>query len=182
VNEPLDELYLTWLYSQVGSVKLRTRSRTYWSLLRQLYKTPFVWFVPNDDNRVGDGTELRYEFLDTRGITDPDRNWMELPCSMLEMLVGLSRRMCFILGYGTEKPHEWFWHLMRNLDLEKYNDLAYRSNKNSQEEIDEVLQRVIWRRYSPNGEGGLFPLRHPEEDQTKLEIWYQMNEYSSQTR
>lgn len=63
MDGPLDEQYLKWLYRQVASSKYRNPARTYWSLLRQLYTTEFVWTVPNDDNRVEDGRDLRYEFL-----------------------------------------------------------------------------------------------------------------------
>jgi hypothetical protein len=33
------------------------------------------------------------------------------------------------------------------------------------------------REYFPSGKGGLFPLENPREDQTKVEIWYQMHAY-----
>jgi hypothetical protein len=43
--------------------------------------------------------------------------------------------------------------------------------------IDDILDSVIWRTYSPDGRGGFFPLNQPQEDQRKIEIWYQMNKY-----
>jgi hypothetical protein len=99
MNEPLDEQYLHWLYVQVeSSVKLR-RERSYWELFRQLYQKEFIWLVPNDDNRVDDGKNIRYDFLFENEIDDPDPNWMGLGCSMLEMLLGLSKRLAF--GSGT---------------------------------------------------------------------------------
>ena len=88
----LDDQYLTWLYSQTGSVRLRNKARTHWSLLRQLYSKEFVWLVPNDDNRVEDGRDLRYEFLHETGHTRASREWLAMGCSFLEMLVALSRR------------------------------------------------------------------------------------------
>jgi hypothetical protein len=172
VNEPLDELYLTWLYSQVGSVKLRTASRTHWSLIRQLYTKEFVWLVPNDDNRVEDGRDLRQEFLDDRGIENTDPDWMGLGCSMLEMLIALSRRFSF---EAEGEPREWFWHMLENLELPPFNDREY--NEFFQREINDSLERVIWRTYSPNGFGGLFPLQHPKEDQRDVELWYQLSTY-----
>ena len=169
-QQPLDELYLTWLYSQIGSVKLKTLSRTYWSLLRQLYTKEFVWIVANDDNRVEDGRYLRYEFLDDQMIVDPDPEWMDLGCSVLEMLIGLSRRLSF---EAEGKSRDWFWILLENLGLESYNDKTYSSH----EAVDAVLEQVIWRTYSQNGAGGLFPLKHPKKDQRKVELWYQLNSY-----
>ncbi len=171
MNEPLDELYLTWLYSQVGSVKMRTPSRTHWALIRQLYTKEFVWLIPNDDNRVEDGRDLRHEFIDSEGIGDVDSNWMILGCSMLEMLIGLSRRLSF---EAEGEPRVWFWHMIETLEV-SYNDKKY--NKQHYREIDEVLDRVIWRTYSPEGRGGLFPLRRTTQDQRDIELWYQLSAY-----
>ncbi len=172
MSEPLDERYLTWLYSQVGSVKTKTPSRTHWSLLRQLYCKEFLWLVPNDDNRVEDGRDLRYEFLEEREIKDSDPAWLHLGCSILEMLIAVSRRLSF---EAEGEPRVWFWHLIENLDLEQYNDQRY--NNDSKTVIDQTLDEVIWRTYSPSGNGGLFPLQRPEEDQRDVEIWYQLSAY-----
>lgn len=174
MSEPLDEQYLTWLYSQVGSVKLKNPSRTYWSLLRQLFTKEFVWIIPNDDNRVEDGRDLRYEFLRDAGIKRADADWLGLECSILEMLIGLSRR----LSFEDEKeadPRWWFWKLLENLGLSTINDRQY--DELYARGIDETLDRIVWRTYNHNGEGGLFPLRYPEEDQKDVEIWYQMSAY-----
>lgn len=165
----LDEQYLEWLYSQVASVKTRTRSRTYWNILRQLYCKEFAWFVPNDDNRAEDGRYLRYEFVEELGL-DMEEDWFHLPCSMLEMMIGLSRRLSF---EAEGEPRWWFWHLMGNLGLHELNDAV----EYSEEEVDEVLDRVIWRTYLPDGRGGLFPLKHAEQDQTRVELWYQLSAY-----
>lgn len=170
MNGPLDEEYLTWLYAQVASVRQRSRSKTYWSLLRQLYVKEFVWWVPNDDNRVEDGRDLRYEFFAEMGIEDQDLDWTGLGCSMLEMLIGLSRRLEFE-GGGLAK--KWFWVLIDNLGLSEYHDNAY----SDAEAVDEILDCVIWRNYHADGRGGLFPLEAPEQDQTKIEIWYQLSAY-----
>jgi hypothetical protein len=43
--------------------------------------------------------------------------------------------------------------------------------------MEEIFERLIWRNYAPNGEGGFFPLENPREDQTQVELWYQMNSY-----
>ena len=175
MNEPLDELYLTWLYKQIGSVKIRRSSRTYWSLFRQLYTKEFDCFVPNDDNRAEDGKELRYEFIDDQGLEDIDPEWMSLKCSMLELLIGLSRR----LSFETDRdPKNWFWELLENIKLDSYNDRQHIPHK----EVDEILERVIWRTYDRNGHGGLFPLKRASKDQRKVELWYQMSAYLIENR
>ncbi len=168
---PLDELYLNWLYSQVGDVRRRNPRKTFWSILRLLYVTQFIWMIPNDDNRVEDGKNLRYEFLHENQINTVDRNWMQLPCSFLEMLVALSRRLAFEADGETA---DWFWHLMGTLDLIKYNDGVQIPH----EQVEDILNRVMYRTYRVDGHGGLFPLKNNHGlDQTKVEIWYQLNAY-----
>jgi hypothetical protein len=46
--------------------------------------------------------------------------------------------------------------------------------------VEEILYALIWRTYDPDGVGGFFPLAWPKEDQTKIEIWYQMNAYAKE--
>ena len=48
------------------------------------------------------------------------------------------------------------------------------------QEVDDVLETVIWRNYQANGHGGLFPLKNAKRDQTKVEIWYQLAAYLQQ--
>ncbi len=139
--------------------------------MRQLYIKEFVWFIPNDDNRVEDGRDLRYEFVDSEDMEDVDPDWMTLGCSMLELLVGLSRRLSF---EADGEPRVWFWHMLDTLEI-SCNDKEY-TNQHYRE-IDETLDRVIWRTYSPDGHGGLFPLRHATQDQRDIEIWYQLSAY-----
>lgn len=167
----LDELYFIWLYEQVGNGG-SDRRHTHWELLRQLHSKEFVWFIPNDDNRLEDGRELRHEFLEVHELTDVDSAWMGEGCSMLEMLIALSRR----LSFEADGPaRDWFWHLLENLRLSKCVD-SHVSHRQT-EWIEETLNQVIYRTYEPNGEGGLFPLEHAERDQTQVEIWYQLSAY-----
>lgn len=168
----LEEQYLTWLYSQVAPVEVSPRTRTYWSLFRQLHRTIFVAFVPHDENRIGDARDLRYEFLASREDLQGDPEWMRGPCTMLELFIVLARQ----LGFEMDEPADvWFWRLMETLELNRFGDRTY--NDRAREEIGNILDRVIWRTYLPNGEGGLFPLRNPPTDQRKVELWYQLNAY-----
>lgn len=170
MDEPVDELYLKWLYDQIGSVKVKNLRRSYWNLARQLYTKEFVWLIPNDDNRVEDGRDLRQEFIEQHDI-DVDPNWMELGCSFLEMAIGLSRRLSF---EAEGEPRDWFWKLMGNLHLDGCND-GMRTYPH--EAVEAILDRVIWRTYKHTGEGGLFPLRHAQCNQQDVELWYQLSAY-----
>lgn len=172
MSPPLDDQYFTWLYGQIGPVKLKNPSRTYWSLIRQLYTKEFIWIIPNDDNRVEDGKGLRREFLEELEIDNVDPEWLGLGCSMLEMMIALSRWLSF---EADGAPDVWFWHLIETLDLEQYTDKHY--DELAQRNIDAALDKVIWRLYSPDGRGGLFPLSNAMEDQREVELWYQLSAY-----
>lgn len=171
-GEPLDELYFKWLYRQVAPVSLKNPRRTYWNLLHELYTKPYAWFVANDDNRMEDGKDLRAKFLSENDIEEPDEEWMALECSVLEMLVAFSERVAYI-DLDEQPASWWFWHFMDNLGLRSYVD----AEPDADGRIDEILNRLIWRNYEPNGEGGLFPLANPQDDQRKVELWYQANAY-----
>jgi hypothetical protein len=169
VTEVLDDQYLTWLYSQVGDVKDRNRSRTYWNPLGQLYSIEFFDLVPNDDNRAEDGRALRDEWMAEKHIS-ADPEWRSRGCSFLEMLIALCRRLAFEADGHVDV---WFWHLINNLGLTDCTDrYPY-----DQAEVDARIHTVIYREYDRNGRGGLFPMRRGFKDQRHVEIWYQMNAY-----
>jgi hypothetical protein len=170
----LDELYLRWLYGQISPVSVKNPSNTYWAFAKQLFTEEFVWFIPNDDNRIADGKDLREEFLEEVGVDDADILWLNLGCSMLELMIGLSRRLSFLID---ESPRDSFWILVSNLGIEACSDRDYEEVPGLEIDISEILHRVIWRTYEPSGEGGLFPLESTKLDQRKLELWYQMSAY-----
>lgn len=175
-TRPLDDAYLTWLYSQVSSVQNTNPATNHWQLFRALYVTAFAGYVPNDDNRSADGKDLRFEFLQQTGypLHDPYGSWFDLDCSILEMVLGLAKRVAF----EDEKQGsyvEWFWRMIHNLELDSYTDDIFEIS--IQETIEEVLARLNRRTYSANGSGGLFPLRNTKVDQRTVELWTQMSAY-----
>lgn len=168
----LDEVYLDWLIARVTSPRQRRSVRTFNHLLKQLHDKEFFWLVANDDNRMLDGLELRNVFLaETRTtIGEDDDEWASAGCSVLELLIGLAQRLSDLDG---QDRYFWFWHMIENLGLAHFNDfIPY-----DWEDVDEAISAVIYRTYARNGEGGLFPLEHPKQDQRKVELWYQMNAY-----
>lgn len=173
MSEPLDELYLKWLYEQVADPDFPVKELTFWRIFRILYATPFdesAWFVPHDVNRAADGKELRLRFFDDHEELGVDPDWMELDCSFLEMMVGLSHRLEF---EADGKAHYWFWILMHNIGLSKYND----QTRLNRAHVKDIIDQVIYRRYDSSGRGGLFPLKNPREDQRYVQIWDQMSAY-----
>jgi len=164
--QDVEEAYFNWL-TQLINIDSNGRSsgeRTYNELFRLMYEREFVWTVPNDDNRIQDGHDLRTEYW---GGADP----LQKGVSVLEVLIGLSRRVAFVAeGHAPN----WAWQLIINLGLDRMFDPVGTSKRNK---ILDALDVLIWRQYERNGTGGFFPLAYPVEDQTKVEIWYQMHAF-----
>jgi hypothetical protein len=173
---PLDDSYFNWLYSQVGSVENENQNRSYWKLLKILFTKEFTWSIDRDENRAIDGMNLRLEFgRDTKANLLSEDGWLTQPCSMLEMLVALSFKLAF-QDLESRPIEVWFWELIQNLGLVEYND-AVMTTQNTRR-VKVILDRVINRRYSASGDGGLFPLDHTnDQDQRETELWYQAEAY-----
>src|SRR4051794_4815674 len=174
MSNPLAEDYLRWLAPQIREDQY-AQDGSYWDLLSIMFETPFREFVPNDDNRVQDGLDLRGEFCYAQHIrVDALKNLG--PCSFLEVLIGLSRRLSFAAG-GTSQG--WAWQLIVNLEWDRMSDPLTRRKVRK---VDRILDTVMDRTYLPDGYGGFFPLTEPDEDQTQKELWYQMAAYISEIR
>lgn len=166
MTEMLDDEYLDWIYGQIG---LQQENVYHFHLLRQLYSTEFIMLIPNDDNRIRDGLILRKQFVSTGRMVKAERHWYEMGCSVLEMMIGVSQHLSF---NENGSVGEWFWHLIDNLGLTRYHDGNWNGRR-----VQRIVEDLVWRRYREDGKGGLFPLRNPREDQTLVEIWFQMEAY-----
>jgi hypothetical protein len=167
MNESLSEGYLRWLESQIRDGQ---RDQTYWDLIKIMFEKRFDALVPHDDNRMQDGLDLRTEFCHSNHISMDALHFLGV-CSFLEVLIGLSHRLEFNAG-GNHR--QWAWQLLDNLELTKMIDPL---PKRKATQINHILDAVIRRTYKPDGQGGFFPLAWPDEDQTKVELWYQMAAY-----
>jgi len=147
-----------------------------------LWRKEFYSIVNNDFNREADGLQLRTEpfvswvldGIDIRRFIKRDKHCFG-PCRVLEMLIALSKR-CEFATYdpdGCPTYKDWFWELISNLNLDIYRIVG----DDELIEIKEKLDVLLERRYLKNGKGGLFPLKDPDYDQRKIEIWYQMQAY-----
>lgn len=167
--EPCRSQYFGWLCEQIW-INYGRSGKTFWEMLTCLYHKQFVWVVANDDNRIEDGRDLRLEFLHEIG-EDPTPMDRREACSVLELLVGLSRRCAFATDGNAPR---WAWLLIENLEFHKFSDSLSLAKI---EVLNERLDALIWRQYQPDGSGGFFPLGFPEKDQREVELWYQMSAY-----
>jgi len=165
MEEPIEESYFNWLCAKV----LQPYNANHRELLKILYQTEFVWTIPGDRNRAEDGVELREEFLKATFIRD-EPMWHAYPCCILEMFIAFSNRASF---QTDTEPQVWFWVIMDNLGLDEFRRVTGRDRA----KIEDILYNFVWRTYSSDGYGGMFPLRNPSRDQREVEVWYQFCDY-----
>lgn len=168
--EPLEDLYFQWLCAHVQHVAIPTPSTTRWNLLKYLHSQQYVWMEGYDGSRADDGIELR-SYFSTESRTRLDPDWEHMPCSVLEMLVALSVRAEYN-SLIVEPVSWWFWHLIDNLGID-YPDAVELPLYS----MEATLDVWMYRQGDPNGQGGLFPLENPKEDQRHVEVWYQLMAY-----
>lgn len=163
------EDYIRWLESQLRDEHANW-DKSYWGLIDALFSQKYFALIDLDANRMADGLGLRVDYMRLENIRPslmPDFG----PCTFLEVLIGLSRRLEF-LAEGAAAG--WAWHLLCNLELDRMGDPFTASKKRKTQAIMDI---VIDRSYDPDGTGGFFPLVWNEDDQTRIELWYQMNAY-----
>ena len=165
--------YYMWLCVQTGLDISKNPRSSYTSLLEQLHHKDYRWLVRRDDNRGGDGLDLRYVFSLAAGET-PELG----ECTMLELLIALSERMTFVLSDISEDGSHWFQVLLHNVGLLDYTNDVYSRDWSTASTVDNILNSVLDRKYYPDGRGGFYPLREPKEDQRTVELWYQMQAYA----
>lgn len=165
-----DDPYFDWLTMTVGMDRMQ---EDYYEMAKCLHEKIFVPKLEMDRNRGGDGLQLRVDFQNGHGPWGTSVN--RGPCTFLEFLIGLARRMSFLM-YGENCHHHtafYFWKLIENLGLMKCTDGKW-YDINGEFFVEDAVSRVNERLYSGDGRGGLFPLRKAEKDQRGVEIWYQM--------
>lgn len=150
--------YYLWLESLVND-------GNHSMLIRYLYEKPYRCQFTLDENRAAGGLNLRSRFAYENGVNVQDVG--HGPCSILEMLIALADRMVEIL---TCDIYDWFWDLLRNLTLDRFDDANFDEN-----EINYILNRWLDRTYSRDGRGSIFPLNSYQGDCRNLDTWSQMN-------
>ena len=173
-NVNIKKQYFTWLCEQIFDSEHPRIKYSY--LLERLYNTDFYWIIANDSNRAEDGIYLRNDFAYDNDIPDYVVSHELNPrCSMLEMMVALSRRCEDSIMHNDiygNRTSKWFWSMIRCMGLEDMINPCY----------DEVvtaycIKNVLERRYEPDGSGGLFRCEYGHRDMRYIEIWYQMMLY-----
>ena len=174
--------YFQWL---CDSVNCNREHESYYILLGYLHSVRFIIKKANDINRAHDGRKLLYEYLEDCNYqsNESEKNiaCIDDSCSILELFIGISKRMAFELAeddLGDDDFVKYFWEIIDNLNLYDFDDSKFATDCTANtNKIKKIVERFNNRTYSKNGEGGIFPLIKTKNNQRKIELWYQMQEY-----
>lgn len=142
-----------------------------------LHDMEFTYILDRDDNRYDDGAELRDDYEIPEEYFDYVDEFMNQPCSVMEMLVALAIRVegQYIGDPADEHPERFFVEMIDNLGLN-----TMRRGRMREYEVIKIIRRWLDRKFEKDGRGSPFPVRYDHRDQRCLEIWDQMNNYISE--
>lgn len=163
--------YFEWLCRLVCGDRI-SDSVTYKKLLMRLHNTQFYYSLPKDEDRAGEGMNLRWRFVCENGLSSAFLNELEGPCSVLEMMIGLAihceEHIMDNPSIGN-RTGQWFWGMVTNLGI------GSMTNDNFDKRfVDDAVTRFLDRKYDPDGKGGLFRIRNCKHDLRKIEIFSQL--------
>ena len=172
-KDKITDEYFDWLYNRVCKGRLHY-TISYRKILTLLHQIEFTFIIPNDINRYEDGQGLRYRFAIDMGY-DPyliDREILDGPCSVLEMMIALAIRCEESIMFDTEygdRTGQWFWEMMSNMGIGHMRDELF-----DRIEAENIIYDFLDRRYTSDGKGGLFYIRDCADDLRRVEIWSQL--------
>ncbi len=173
--------YFDWLCSEVGGSGIGEND-SYFFLMKELFEIEYIVFIGNDRNRAEDGKRLREDFKLEIRLHDEYKgvNWeaIEGPCKVLEMMVGLAKRMDFLCSAAEEQGiniAKCFWEMIENCGLDVASDSVWISDswiEKCRIMVDDIL--------CGRGDFGFFgdpKAVGVDSFGVKKELWYQMNDY-----
>lgn len=157
--------YFCYLLDQIKV--LSGEYEDYMLLAQHLFNVNYIPIFELDQNRAEGGLNIRRSFADDLGI---DLDFVKQgECTVLEMLIGLAT----VISVRYEEPIEqFFWEMVGNLGLLNCTDEHF-----SAPYVDQQLKVWLNHTYKKNGDGSIFPLRHPAGDCRNMLIWDMMNAY-----
>lgn len=196
--ERAQTLYFNWLCVIVHADNYADKK--WYILAKTLHDIEFYWTVPNDENRATDGIKMREVWLSTLKseaedlgvVVDLPLDALNGPCTMFEMMVGLSSRIESDIMQRDDAGNRtsmWFWFMFHNL-VSWYRDdnqWWYRELHDDsitpygRDVIKEMVRKCLDREYKPNGSDGcLFPVvtnAGDIVDRKDIELWYQAQDW-----
>lgn len=154
----------------------------YSELLYALHLMDFTWCLEQDESRSTEGLMLREEYYELSGREEDWVMLLDRPCTVLEALIPIAKRMDDILVDEDtgDRTRIWFWEFIGNLGLKKYTNqrLIGRFKTDDDYDIQMIVRTWLDREFQYDGKGSLFPLKEPSCDQRSRSIVYQMYDYA----
>ena len=176
--EKIKTEYLCYLMNRVQIIAAGDNG--YFHLCSTMMEYHFLPIVYMDENRSYECKALRNDFADGYDpdcIDILDEIYGEYG-TMMELLVVLSEKMQYNLmdsEYEADSS-QWFKEMLQNSGLYECCNRSY-EQEGYEEYVIDILDRINYRKYGFDGEGGLFPLRWARQDQRYSELIVQMNNY-----
>lgn len=169
--------YFNWLQRLVVDGPGYFPRKSYKRLFRHLFETQFIFLLDMDENRAGDGINLRYSYGREYDIPQPAIASLldDRPCSVLEMMIALATRCENQVMSNPDIGNRaglWFWNMLKSLGLHNMSDDRYDAS-----EVNYILDRFLMRKYDDDGQGGLYTIKNVVRSMREIEIWYQMMQY-----
>lgn len=183
LDSRINEEYFEWLYAKVCDTRSLaggesydrfSEGHTFRKLLLYLHSVEFVWELSKDGNRAEDGIGLRYHFTYDMGYDAHVSEYIEGPCSVLEMMVALAISMEDIMDDPRigDRTGQWFWGMIVSLGLNGMYDRNFKERV-----VEDAVDRFLRREYRSDGRGGLFTIRKCDCDLRDVDILVQRNWY-----
>lgn len=161
------ERYFNWMRELVCA------NEPYYNLCNVLHNIDFIPIIDLDENRCGDGVDLRYRFGYEHRLHSAEiaSELDDRPCSVFEMMVALAIRCEESImsdSFYGDRTHIWFHEMISSLGLDNMDDDNFDEGI-----VRKNIQVLIDRDYSRDGRGGLFTIPNCRYDLREVEIWYQ---------
>lgn len=165
--------YFKWLCSIVSRDRF-SKNISYDKLFKCLHSIDFRVLIPNDINRAKDGVDLRRRYY----LETSKYSGLTCPCTVLEMMVALTIRCEESImdnpSFG-DRTGQWFWTMVKTLGISDMTDDRFDEGF-----VRDKIDIFMDRQYKPDGQGGLFRIKHCRRDLRTVEIWYQLCWYLDQ--
>lgn len=144
-------------------------------ILEILFSRDYYSMLIMDNSREGDGKLLRDNFMAMINGNDAiefnSSPWVDIPCSMLEMMIALANRITLEF-YAVDDD---IYPMSTIIFASMLDSLGINMDLQTQDEVEDIITRFIRRDFSPDGRGSLFDLRGKtvDIDWRDLPIWNQ---------
>lgn len=181
----IKDVYFHYIGNLMGANSDYYPNKSYWILCRKLFDIAFYTDNEMDKNRIYDGEILRDRWIASEAELGHEymRDQIDFPCSVLEMMVGLSIRIEEDVMQNPDRGDRtrfWFWQMIHNLGFDDFDDRNITESK-----LDEIYVRVhnmLERNYDRFGHGSLWPVEYPGGDMREIDIWYQMHRFLNENK